>query len=92
MGRPPREDNRKKRVILGNPRLKLTQVRDEDGYVYRYFNDDGSRIQDAQAAGYEFVEKEKITGSEAGLEVTSGIDSRESKVVGRRHDGQPLSL
>lgn len=91
MPRPPRTD-RKKRVILGSPRRKLEQVEANDGYVYRYFNDSGSRLQDAQSAGYEFVLRDDVQGnSEAGLEVQSGIDSRESKVVGKGENGQPLS-
>ena len=93
MARWPQKDKngRKERVILGAPRRKLEQMPGNDGFVYRYFNDDGSRLNDAQAAGYEFVEKEQTqNNSEAGLEITSGIDSRESKVVGRKESGEPL--
>ena len=86
----PRND-RKERVILGSPRRKLEQMPVNDGYSYRYFNDNGSRLQDAQAAGYEFVLKGDTLGnSEAGLEGQSGIDSRESKIVGRTETGEPL--
>ncbi len=94
MSRWPRKDKdgRKDRVILGSPRRKLEQMTEKDGFVYRYFNDDGNRLNDAQAAGYEFVEKEQTQGnSEAGLEATSGIDSRESKIVGRKESGAPLT-
>ena len=87
----PRND-RKERVILGSPRRKLEQMPSNDGYHYRYFNDSGSRLQDAQAAGYEFVHKDiLLNNSEAGLETSSGIDSRESKIVGRNETGAPLS-
>lgn len=44
-----------RRVPLGGPKLKMgAQIR--KGYVGRWFNDDGSRIQQAQQAGYAFVE------------------------------------
>lgn len=93
MSRPSRQDkqDRKQRVILGSPRKKLEQVEKADGYHYRYFNDDGNRINDALASGYQFVNKTEIPeNSEAQLEKVDGIDSRESKQVGKNSLGEPM--
>lgn len=79
---------RKKRVPLGVPRTKLTAP-ERPGYKRRWINDDGKgRLQHARNGGYTFVEDPNLqVGQDGGGDKT---DSRVSRVVGRRDDGQPL--
>jgi hypothetical protein len=54
------ERKRKERVPFGTPKMRFPN-REDDGYVYRVFNDQWSkepgRIERAQAAGYEAVDE-----------------------------------
>ena len=50
--------SRSERVPLGTMRLKLA-TEDRPGFVRRWFNEEGGRIQQAKAAGYTFVKDEK---------------------------------
>lgn len=49
------EQGRRRRVPLGGAQLKLAAEKRE-GYVRRFFNDKGGRLQQAEAAGYAFVQ------------------------------------
>jgi hypothetical protein len=76
------EKGRDERVGLGMFRRKMTLPDGliSPGYVPRWINDTGNRLEDAQKAGYEFVFSEKHIGE--GVEsANTDIGSRVSKVV-----------
>ncbi len=67
------------RVPLGGSRLKLKYAQ-RPGFWRYWFNDQGSRIQDAQGAGYEFVE-----------ETVDGRRVKVSRRVGTHEDGSSMT-
>ena len=77
--------DRRERVSMTESRSKLkTNVKKqvEDNYYLRWFNDVGSRIQDALNASYEFVNAKEIEGRVGDKEVhgdNSDLNSRVSK-------------
>lgn len=77
---------RKKRVGLGMFKKEMT-IPDgitKPGYVPRWINDEGDRLEVAQRSGYEFVFDNRGSKAHVGEAVESGntsIDSRISKVV-----------
>lgn len=80
----------RKRIPLGSPglRLPLPIIK---GYFPRWFNDEVGRIEQALAAGYEFVAPEEAP--ELGSDIGGGVDkvSRISRVVGLSDTGaEPL--
>jgi len=84
-----REISANERVPMGGSQLKLA-VTKIPGYVQRWFNDVGDRIETAKKAGYTHVSK-------AGVKVGSGPESGHtdlgsvvSKIVGTQVNGQPL--
>lgn len=78
---------RKDRVPLGVARQKLA-VPERPGYKRRWINDDGSRLQQALAADYRYVEDPSIkVGDDNG---NSSTDSRISRVVGKKKNGQEM--
>src|SRR5574343_700072 len=97
MSRQPREERqqpespRRKRVPVGVPRLKLNAP-NREGYVRRWVNDDNTRLKDFEEGGYQYVYGAKA-GDAAGNDVTAreGLDSRVSRVVGKKDDGSPLT-
>lgn len=76
------ETGRKERVPLGAPRPKMAAPT-RAGYVRRWMNDDGDRIRQAEAGGYQFVEDEREIDE-------SGRGVRVSQTVGTKEDGSPL--
>lgn len=85
------EDQRKERVPLGVIRKKLS-VTAIEGYVLRWLTDRDGRIQDAEAAGYEFVAYEE-TGQIGQHNTTPDSQEQGSKVskrVGTDDHGAPL--
>ena len=76
------QEQRKKRVPLGVPRLKLS-VTERKGYQRRWVNDVGDRLLQAQEGGYEFVTKNdaEFTEPDAGNQNVS-VNDKISKVVG----------
>jgi hypothetical protein len=92
-GRPPRDraensgpdrklEGRAERVPLGVRRPKLNaEIR--EGYVGRWVNDDGNRVQDALKGGWDFV----LRDSEAKSDDAS---SRIAKDVGSKSNGTRL--
>lgn len=78
---------RRPRIPMGVPRSKLSVQGMEEGYVYRWFNDHGGRIQQATQAGYEFAKD--VTAGDTG-ERNSDIGSKVSQLVGAKEDGSPL--
>ena len=72
---------RRKRASLDKMRLKLdAPVR--KGFVRRWVNDDGNRVQDMHDRDYEYVEDPKIH--------TDGEGSRVARRVGVKKNGEPL--
>jgi hypothetical protein len=79
---------RRERIPVGVPRLKLDGGQ-RQGFVRRWVNDDGNRLQDFQAGGYEFVMNQLPAGSD--ITARESTDSRVSRVVGTKADGSPLT-
>jgi len=82
--RAAKRETRRKRKPLGVPVSKLA-VQERDGYVRRWINDDGGRIQQAEEAGYEFVTKAVVSS-----EAQKGQGTKISQIVGTQENGQPL--
>lgn len=88
MGRPARIETRDEeptgrtiRVPLGLHRSKLT-FQGRKGYVRRVVNDLGGRLEAAQNAGYQFVEKEGASLGDPDIDnVNRDMGSRISRVV-----------
>lgn len=73
------ETGRSRRIPLGTPQAKLkADIR--PGYVGRWINDDGDRLDRAVNAGYEFAEDQNIKGR----------DKRQKRRVGVKEGGEPL--
>lgn len=72
---------RRRRGALGGQRLKL-QAPERPGYVRRWVNDDGNRIAEAKELAYDHV-------TDSGID-TSSADSRISRLVGTKPNGEPL--
>lgn len=82
---------RKERIPLGGGRQKLAAPQARPGYVHRWINNDPGRIEQAQAAGYEFVRDPNAvkSGEEYQQEnETSDIGSSVSRIVGKDDGGQ----
>lgn len=69
------------------PNQKLVAPRRE-GYVRRWVNDDGTRLEDLQDKGYSFVED--TTSGDPDI-LSSDLGNRKSQIVGRKADGSPLT-
>ena len=72
---------RRRRAKLGEAALKLSAP-SRQGETRRWVNDDGNRLAECRALGYEFV-------SETGIQ-TSDPGSRVSRLVGTKANGEPL--
>lgn len=72
---------RRRRASVGGHSLKLSAP-PREGYVRRWFNDDGNRIADAQELAYEHVLEQGIKTTDAG--------GRVSRLVGTKANGEPL--
>lgn len=72
---------RRKRGSVGGMSLKLA-AKARPGYQRRWFNDDNNRIAEAQELAYDFVTDPSIQ--------SSGSDSRISRLVGTKANGEPL--
>ena len=82
----------KKRVPLGGLRQKLSvpdRLKDPN-YVERIFNDMGSRLLDAETAGYEFVYDGGTDEADEHKGARDGIGSKVSFNVGPGPDGKPM--
>lgn len=94
MNKPRNEvkrDERAERVPLGMKRKKL-DVRDRDpAYVYRWVNDVGGRITDAERGGYEFVTSDVKAGQSDVANQNSSVGDRQSKIVGKNESGRPVT-
>lgn len=72
---------RRRRASVGGHSMKLTAPQRE-GFVRRWFNDDGNRIAEAEELAYDFVK-------ETGIKSDSP-DSRVRRLVGTKANGEPL--
>lgn len=72
---------RRRRASVGGQRMKL-QAPPREGFVRRWVNDDGNRIAEAQELAYDHVTERGIDSSSA--------DSRVSRLVGTKANGEPL--
>lgn len=77
----PAPTRRRKRGQVGGMSLKLA-AKARPGYQRRWFNDDNNRIAEAQELAYDFVTDPSIQ--------SSGSDSRISRLVGTKANGEPL--
>lgn len=84
------KERKRNRVPIGGRRTKL-QLSEKDrealkDYQVRWINDQGGRVLEAEAGGYEFVTPEEATslGQGAIHQGNSDLGSRVSKVVDRR--------
>ena len=87
-----RERQRPDRVPLGVPHFKLTLVDYADqleGYVPRWINDDGGRIQHAMKGGYEPIYQDHIKVGD-GEDLNTDMGSWVSQIVGKKENGEPL--
>ncbi len=83
---PNREPKgRAERIPLGAPQLKLATQK-IPGFVSRWINDKGSRVQQALQGGYYFVEK-----GDTVARTTDLGDSCISQIVGTKESGEPMS-
>lgn len=82
MARTRSEDTRNERVGLGMHRKSMSIPPDliAPGYIPRWVNDTGNRLDDAVRAGYEFVYTNKHIGEGTDTSNTD-IGSKVSKVV-----------
>jgi len=87
-----KRQRRKNRVPLGGIRRKMSFDNQEEGYVYRWVNDNRLRLTEAQEAGYEFVDASggSVGDPDVANEGGQSIDSRTGKNVGVKEDGSPL--
>lgn len=98
-GRPPKTPRvqsarESQRIPFGVPRTQLNLGAKKDpNYVYRWFNDVKDRIQQAQDAGYNFVEKSEISGAGVRdvLPDNAELGSRVCKLVGKDEFGSPIN-
>jgi hypothetical protein len=88
-----RKGNRKARIPLGIQQLKLNFPQKE-GFKNRIVCDRQGRLAQAQAGGYEFVSKSELAAADeryvASTDVTEGLSSYVSQVVGTHPDGTPM--
>lgn len=71
------------RPLLGGSQLHL-KARAEEGFERRFFNDEGTRIEDALAAGWVFVQDEAASEED-------GRAAKDSRLVGTFENGRPKS-
>ena len=87
---------KRERVPLGVPRRKLAfSGMDEENYSYRVVHNrpnKPNRVNEALAAGYEFVESDNLLG-EGNItdEIAASTDSRITAVVGADEKGNPMT-
>ena len=77
-----RKVNKTKRIPVSGHRDILTVHGKEDGYVYRWVNDENGRIDRLKAAGYELVDHDVDVGQRT-VDTSKGTSSVVSKYVGQ---------
>ena len=85
---------RKKRVPMNAYAKPFLDAEQREGYVRRWINDSAGRIEQAQNAGYNFVNDPTVEKTAADARPdkneTQDIGSRMSRIVGRDATGAPL--
>jgi len=81
------EARRKERIPLGVPRTNM-DVPDKNGFVRRWINDVGGRIERSIDAGYVFVSDQRIRVGQR--EGNTDTGSKISMVVGRHDNGTAM--
>lgn len=94
-GRQPRKQNReakgrKKRIPMGGSRSRLEVQGKDPNYVYRWFNDQGGRLAQAQQADYQFVTSDENVTVGAAEDLNTDEGSYVSQIVGKTEDGKPM--
>lgn len=80
----------KKRIPMSAPRQKM-QVPDMPGFHLHWFNDEGGRLEQAEAGGYEFVYAKEVELNRVGATpANSDLGSKVSMVVGTSQHSQPM--
>jgi hypothetical protein len=84
-------DGRARRGVFNGTSQKLAVHGDIPGYHLHIFNDEPGRIEEAQAAGYEFVEPKEI-GSVANSVVSgnTAVDTKVRFLVGKTSSGDGM--
>src|SRR5262245_5850626 len=80
-----RARERSERIPLGIQKLKL-HAKPRPGYVQRWINDDGARVQLAQQGGYTFVSRHSDDPQADSTDIGDGI----SQIVGKTEGGVPM--
>jgi len=78
----------RQRVQLDGFRRKLSHD-DIPGYQLRWVNDEGGRLEEFKARGYEFVEKKTQKVGDGDVSQRGSVDSRTRVLVGTHEDGSP---
>ncbi len=74
---------------LGGARLKLAVHGEIPGYKMYWCNDDGNELAELLSEGFEFVKPEEVSVNR-GVVQDSDVDSRVSKYVGTKQNGDPM--
>lgn len=82
----------RERVPFSANRKRLQIDEKFDGFITRWFNDQDDRIQRAEAAGYEFVNRDSVkqVGDKDVANGNTDMNSKVSRVVGRTAENQPI--
>jgi hypothetical protein len=86
-----KREERAERVPLGIKRKKLDVANRDPGFVYRWINDIGGRLIDAERGGYEFVTSDAKAGQADVANRNSSVGDRMSKIVGKNDSGHPIT-
>jgi len=81
---------RTERVPLGIKRSKLAVENKDPNSVYRWMNDVGARISDAERGGWVFVDAEKVGNVDISNREQS-LGSRVSRIVGQDAQHKPIT-
>lgn len=92
VGASPRlsDSGERKRVPFGSARSKMT-VPNRAGFVRRFFIDAGTRIREALAAGWDFVEdqEKKLGVGDGPVTSNTNMGTSVSMVTGKDSQGNP---
>lgn len=80
------------RVAFSANRKRLQIDEEFPGYFVRWFNDQDGRVQRAEGAGYEFIDRKDVkqVGDKDIANGNTDMNSKVSRVVGRTAENQPI--
>jgi len=84
------KSERTERVPLGIKRSKLAVENKDPNMVYRWMNDSGARISDAERGGWVFVEAAKVGNVDMSNREQS-LGARVSRIVGQDAQHKPIT-